>query len=130
MISLLKKYPKEKDLRKWRILIAEDNDSYYSLVKHILKKYQITRVVNGVEAVDKVRNDKFDIILMDMKMPIMGGLEATRKIRELNPIISLTTNAFDVDRINAIETGCNSYLTKPLKKRTIIRSFFSNKVAT
>lgn len=125
LISLLKKYPKEKDWGKWRILIAEDNDSYYSLVKHILKEYQITRVVNGVEAVDKVRNDKFD-----MKIPIMGGLEATRKIRELNPIISLTTNAFDVDRINAIETGCNSYLTKPLKKRTIIRSFFPNKVAT
>lgn len=117
---------KEKDWGKWRILIAEDNDSNYSLVKHILKEYQITRVVNGVEAVEKVRNDKFDIVLMDMKMPIMGGLEATRKIRELNPvipIIALTANAFDTDRIDAIEAGCNSYLTKPLKKEQLLEVF-------
>ena len=53
-------------------MIAEDNDSNYSLVKHILKEYQITRVVNGVEAVEKVRDEEFDIVLMDMKMPIMG----------------------------------------------------------
>lgn len=117
---------KETDWRKWRILIAEDNDSNYSLVKHILKEYQITRVINGVEAVEKVRNDKFDIVLMDMKMPIMGGLEATRKIRELNsviPIIALTANAFDADRISAIEAGCNAFLTKPLKKEHLLELF-------
>ena len=117
---------KEKDWGKWKILIAEDNDSNYSLVKHILKEYQITRVVNGVEAVEKVRSDKFDIVLMDMKMPIMGGLEATRKIRELNPvipIIALTANAFDSDRIDAIEAGCNAFLTKPLKKEHLLEVF-------
>ena len=117
---------KEKDWEKWRILIAEDNDSNYSLVKHILKDYQITRVVNGVEAVEKVRNDKFDIVLMDMKMPIMGGLEATRKIRELNPvipIIALTANAFDTDRVDAMEAGCNAFLTKPLKKEQLFELF-------
>lgn len=109
-----------------QILIAEDNDSNYSLVKNILKEYQITRVVNGVEAVEKVRNEKFDIVLMDMKMPIMGGLEATRKIRELNPvipIIALTANAFDTDRISAMEAGCNAFLAKPLKKEKLLELF-------
>ena len=112
-----------KDLQ---ILIAEDNDSNYSLVKHILKEYQITRVVNGVEAVEKVRDEEFDIVLMDMKMPIMGGLEATRKIRELNPIIpiiALTANAFDADRVSAMEAGCNAFLTKPLKKEELLELF-------
>lgn len=117
---------KEKDLGKWRILIAEDNDSNYLLVKHILKECQITRVVNGVEAVEKVRSDKFDIVLMDMKMPIVGGLEATRKIRELNPvipIIALTANAFDADRVDAMEAGCNAFLTKPLRKEQLFELF-------
>ncbi len=117
------KHINEKELK---ILIAEDNDSNYSLVKHILKEYQITRVVNGVEAVEKVRNEKFDIVLMDMKMPIMGGLEATRKIRELNPlipIIALTANAFDADRVSAMEAGCNAFLTKPLKKEELLELF-------
>ena len=118
------------DKGEWRILIAEDNDSNYSLVKHILKEFQITRVVNGVEAVEKVRSDKFDIVLMDMKMPIMGGLEATRKIRELNPvipIIALTANAFDTDRTSAMEAGCNAFLTKPLKKEQLLELFSSMK---
>ena len=112
-----------KDLQ---ILIAEDNDSNYSLVKHILKEYQITRVVNGVEAVEKVRDEEFDIVLMDMKMPIMGGLEVTRKVRELNPImpiIALTANAFDADRVSAMEAGCNAFLTKPLKKEELLELF-------
>lgn len=115
-----------KDLQ---ILIAEDNDSNYSLVKHILKEYQITRVVNGVEAVEKVRDEEFDIVLMDMKMPIMGGLEATRKIRELNPIIpiiALTANAFDADRVSAMEAGCNAFLTKPLKKKNYLNCSHSS----
>lgn len=105
----------EKDWGKWRIPIAEDNDSNYSFVKHILKEYQNTRVVNGVEAVEKVRSDKFDITLMDMKMPIMGGLEATRKIMESNlviTIIALIANVFDGDRIDTIETGCNIFSIK------------------
>ena len=64
--------------------------------------------------------------LMDMKMPIMGGLEATRKIRELNPIIpiiALTANAFDADRVSAMEAGCNAFLTKPLKKEELLELF-------
>ena len=113
----------ENPEEKIKILIAEDNDSNYSLVFHILKDYDLTRVENGVEAIEKIRYEKFNLVLMDLKMPIMGGLEATRKIREFNteiPIIALTANAFDSDRSNAIEAGCNDFLAKPVKKKQLL----------
>lgn len=116
----------EIDKKELKILIAEDNDSNYSLVQHILKSYHLTHVENGVEAVNKVREEEFDLVLMDMKMPVMGGLEATRKIREFNnriPIIALTANAFDSDRISALDAGCNEFLAKPLKKSQLLELF-------
>ena len=63
---------------------------------------------------------------MDMKMPVMGGLEATRRIREFNakfPIIALTANAFDSDKSSAIEAGCNAFLAKPLSKKQLLEIF-------
>ena len=87
----------EIDKKELKILIAEDNESNYSLVQHILKSYHLTHVQNGAEAVNKVREEEFDLVLMDMKMPVMGGLEATRKIREFNnriPIIALDSQCF------------------------------------
>lgn len=65
--------PSLSDINKkvFKVLIAEDNDSNFSLVQHILFKYNLTRVKNGVEALEKIRNEQYDIILMDMKMPIM-----------------------------------------------------------
>lgn len=109
-----------------RILVAEDNDSNYSLVQHMLKDYDLTRAVNGVEAVEAVRSGRFDLVLMDLKMPVMGGLEATRKIREFNssvPIVALTANAFDSDKASAIEAGCNAFLAKPVKRRQLLELF-------
>lgn len=116
----------EIDKKELKILIAEDNESNYSLVQHILKSYHLTHVQNGAEAVNKVREEEFDLVLMDMKMPVMGGLEATRKIREFNnriPIIALTANAFDADRISALDAGCNEFLAKPLKKSLLLELF-------
>ena len=109
-----------------KILVAEDNDSNYSLVRHILRDYDLTRVDNGVDAVEKIRSEKFNLVLMDMKMPVMGGLEATRKIREFNadvPIVALTANAFDSDRASAIDAGCNAFLAKPLKRSQLLDLF-------
>ena len=109
--------------KEMKILVAEDNDSNYSLVQHILKDYNLIRVENGVEAIEKIRNGQFHLVLMDMKMPVMGGLEATRKIRDFDtkiPIIALTANAFDSDRTCAIEAGCNAFLAKPVKKRQLL----------
>lgn len=100
------------------ILIAEDNDSNYMLMTYILKKSYLTmRAKNGQEALDKAKQGGIDLILMDMKMPVMDGLEATRQIRALYPdlpIIALTANAFDHDRQQALEAGCNEFLSKPV----------------
>ncbi len=116
----------EKD---FKILLAEDNDSNYLLVKNILKGFNLCRVCNGIEAVQCVLEGTFDFVIMDMNMPIMGGLEATRKIREFNiniPIVALTANAFDSDRVSALEAGCNAFLTKPVKKSQLLDFFVRN----
>lgn len=108
--------------RKLRILVAEDNDSNFLLVRNILKDYDLLRVTNGVEAVEEIRNGKFDFVLMDLKMPVMDGLVATRKIREFNsdiPIVALTANAFDTDRASAMDAGCNAFLPKPIKRKQL-----------
>lgn len=101
-----------------RILIAEDNDSNYLLMTYILKsQYEIFRAFNGVEAVEKAKTERPDMVLMDIKMPIMDGLEATRLIRAEMPdlpIIAVTANAFDNDRQQALDAGCNDFISKPV----------------
>lgn len=101
-----------------RILIAEDNDSNFILMSYILKKYYTyDRAKNGKEAIEKMKAEPFDLVLMDIKMPIMDGLEATKAIREFNtevPIVALTANAFDCDRQAAMDAGCNDFLSKPV----------------
>lgn len=122
--SLPNRHPvfSEDSDRKLRILVAEDNDSNFLLVRNILKDYDLLRVTNGVEAVEEIRNGKFDFVLMDLKMPVMDGLVATRKIREFNsdiPIVALTANAFDADRASAMDAGCNAFLPKPVKRKQL-----------
>ena len=99
-------------------LVAEDNDSNYILMTYILKRdYQFQRAQNGVEAVELANTGNFDLVLMDIKMPLMDGLEATTKIKEAHPdlpIIALTANAFDSDRQLAIKAGCDDFLSKPV----------------
>ena len=101
-----------------KILIAEDNDSNYILMTYILKKYyQFERAKNGQEAVEMAEKNTYDIVLMDIKMPVMDGLEATKAIKEKFPdlpIVALTANAFDSDRQLALEAGCNDFLSKPV----------------
>ena len=101
-----------------RILIAEDNDSNYMLMQYILKShYEFFRAKNGQEAVEKAKAETPDLVLMDIKMPIMDGLEATRLIRAAMPdmpIVALTANAFDSDRQAAFDAGCNGFLSKPV----------------
>ena len=100
------------------ILIAEDNDSNYILMTYILKKsYQFLRAKNGQEAVEMADKGGIDLILMDMKMPVMDGVEATQKIREQHPglpIVALTANAFESDRQMMMDAGCNEFLSKPV----------------
>lgn len=100
------------------ILVAEDVESNFLLLKAILgKTYNLLHAYNGQEAVEMFKTKQPDLILMDVKMPVMDGLEATRLIRQDSseiPIIALTAFAFDQDRIRVLEAGCNDFLTKPL----------------
>ena len=108
------------------ILIAEDNDSNYILMTYILKKYyQYERATNGQEAVEMVDKKDYDIVLMDIKMPVMNGLEATKAIKEKHPdlpIIALTANAFDSDRQLAMEAGCDDFLSKPVSSEICVKT--------
>ena len=101
-----------------RILIAEDNDSNYLLMTFILKgHYDFLRAINGQEAVEKASTEHPDLILMDLKMPYMDGLAATKQIKSVLPnlpIVALTANAFDTDRQQAMEAGCDAFLAKPV----------------
>ena len=109
-----------------RILIAEDNDSNYMLMTYILKKYYTYfRARNGQEAVELAVSEKPDLVLMDIKMPVMDGLEATRNIKAQCPdlpIIALTANAFDSDRQLALEAGCDNFLPKPVNAELCIKT--------
>ena len=109
-----------------KILVAEDNDSNFILMTYILKKfYQFERAKNGQEAVDMVEKGEYDLVLMDIKMPIMDGLEATKKIKETHPslpIIALTANAFDSDRQMAVDAGCDEFLSKPISSDLCLRT--------
>ncbi|MEG1402634.1 response regulator [Bacteroides sp.] len=108
-----------------RVLVAEDKESNYQLVQSILRRYDLTWVKNGLQAVEAVQQEMFDIVLMDIKMPVMNGIEATRKIREFNsdiPIVALTANAFDSDKEEAFLAGCNEFLVKPLKKSELLNT--------
>ena len=101
-----------------RVLIAEDNDSNYLLMTYILKnRYEFDRARNGQEAVDMVESYAPDLIIMDLKMPVINGIEVSRRIRKNHPdlpIIILTASAFESDREEAESIGCNELLTKPV----------------
>lgn len=105
------------------ILVAEDTDSNYILVRAILgKSYHLERARDGMEAVTMFEELHPDLILMDMKMPNLDGLDATKIIRELSPkipIIALTAYAYECDRQAALKAGCNEFLTKPYKQEEL-----------
>ena len=112
------------------LLIAEDEESNYLLLKTILHKYcNLIRAKTGLEALALFKENEVDLILMDIKMPVMDGLEATRRIRLKGgtlPIIALTANAYDSDREKAYLAGCNNYMAKPVmaaKLREMIHSY-------
>lgn len=117
--------PKTKQqLRKEiNILIAEDDDSGYYIMKSLLDDYTTSRAVDGREVLEKIREKDYDLVLMDIQMPEMDGLEATRKIREKDstlPIIALTAKAMKGDRERCLEAGCSDYLSKPIEPEELI----------
>ena len=114
-----------EDSTNLRILVVEDIYSNYLLIKRLLAGYSLTHVENGEEAVKSVRNVDYDLVLMDIAMPVMNGLDATKAIRKFDvqiPIIAVTANAFASDRSAALEAGCNELVTKPLVAHELIKS--------
>ncbi len=112
-----------------RVLVVEDNQVNQLLVTTILAKAGMRAEVaaNGVEAVQAVHQRSFDVILMDMQMPEMDGLEATRRIRQLGamgkavPIIAMTANAMQEDRRRCLEAGMNDFVAKPIDSAELLR---------
>ena len=109
-----------------KVLDVEDIQSNFFLVSSILKnKCQLLHAPNGLEAVEIVRTQPVDLVLMDMKMPVMDGRTATSEIRKFNaeiPIIALTAHAFDADRVAALKAGCDDYLVKPINGAKLMQT--------
>ena len=116
----------DKGFKGKSVLLVEDNELNSEIAMTILNEYgiQVDTAGNGVEAVEKIKTSTpgdYDLVLMDVQMPIMNGYEATKRIRELNepklagiPILAMTANAFDEDRKNALESGMDGFLSKPI----------------
>jgi CheY-like chemotaxis protein len=106
------------------ILIAEDEDSNYELVRIVLaKRYRLLRAHNGIEAVTLCEDEHPDMILMDIRMPDMNGLDATRIIKEVNheiPIVALSAYAFDENIREAKAAGCDEFLAKPFRVEDLL----------
>lgn len=106
------------------ILVAEDEDNNYELVKVVLsKRYRLLRAHNGIEAVTFCEDEHPDLILMDIRMPEMDGLDATRIIKEVNPdvpIIALSAYAFKENIREAQAAGCNGFLSKPFRVEDLL----------
>jgi osomolarity two-component system sensor histidine kinase NIK1 len=118
--------------RSFDILLAEDNDVNQKVAVKILEKcnHGVTVVSNGLQAVEAVKDKRYDVILMDVQMPVMGGFEATNKIREYErsrgiprtPIIALTAHAMLGDREKCLQAQMDEYLAKPLKQNQMMQT--------
>ena len=114
--------PDEMNMKK--ILVAEDEDSNYELVKIVLqKRYKLLRAHNGIEAVTMNEDEHPDMILMDIRMPEMNGLDATRIIKEVSsdtPVVALSAYAFEENIREAKAAGCDDFMAKPFKVENLI----------
>ncbi|MCF8231869.1 MAG: response regulator [Bacteroidales bacterium] len=114
-----------------KILIVEDEESNYDLLRVILKKYkpQIFWAKDGGEAIKMSKEEHFDLILMDLQLPVVSGLEATREIKKNYPdipIIAQTAYVMTEDRQKAYDAGCDGYIAKPLKRKHLIELIYKH----
>ena len=123
----------EKSIKGLHILLAEDNELNMEIAEFMLQNEGavVTKTWNGQEAVEifeKSRPDEFDVILMDIMMPVMNGYEAAKMIRSMDredaktiPIIAMTANAFTEDRIKAKEAGMDEHISKPIDMKLLVK---------
>ena len=110
-----------------KVLVAEDDDSNFEVLKASLARTHadLHRVLNGEEAVKKCMNEEFDIVLMDIKMPVLDGIEATQQIKAFKPnlpIIAQTAYVLKNERDTCIEAGCDDYIPKPIKSYVLLET--------
>ena len=112
-----------------RVLLVEDNELNAEIATFLLERHgmEVTWVQNGKRAVDEMaeKPDAYDMIFMDIMMPIMDGLKATKAIRRMGstiPILAMTANAFTDDKQKSLEAGMNAHLTKPLQEKAIVKA--------
>ena len=112
------------DLKGKHILLAEDNDLNAEIAMTLLFDYGliVDHVSDGIACVKKVKENKYDLILMDIQMPNMDGYQATQKIREFSdiPIVAMTANAFEEDKQKALSIGMNGHIAKPIDMDKVI----------
>ena len=126
----------EKSIKGLHVLLAEDNEMNMEIAEFVLQNEGavVTKAWNGQEAVEifeKSRPDEFDVILMDIMMPVMNGYEAIKRIRSLDredakeiPIIAMTANAFTEDRLKAKEAGMNEHIAKPVDAELLVKVIY------
>ena len=128
------------DQRNLNILLVEDYEASRRIIQAFLKTtpYVLDMAENGKIAVEKFKIKTYDVVLMDIQMPIMDGYEATKAIRAweqdikaaATPIIALTAHAYKEDVQKSIDFGCNDHLTKPISKKKLLEAIYSNTVST
>ena len=115
----------------YNVLVCDDEKDIVSALQIYLKSegYQVFSAYNGKEALKIINREDIQLVLMDIMMPVMDGLEATREIRTMNrsdasavAIIAMTANAFAEDKSKALKAGMDEYLTKPLESEKLIRA--------
>ena len=115
-----------KDFNKFKILVAEDNKTNQTLLKFILQQWNLPYDLaeNGQQVLDKLKQDNYDLILMDIQMPIMDGYDASKKIRkELNvqvPIIAMTAHVLPTEKQKCIDAGMDDYISKPIDENIFL----------
>lgn len=124
----------DANMHQLRVLLVEDNDINRLYAKSILKNWrcQTETAENGLVAIEKIKNDSFDVVLMDVQMPVMDGYEATKAIRSMDPprgkipVVALTANATKKDVEKCLASGMNDYLPKPFTPEDLYRKLFED----